>query len=221
MSARLLLISSALLTAQVSAANLALNATYAYTDGPMPQFDGGTFYFDDGHAGNSSPNAFDSGDLNDDTFFTTGAPTSPAVNTVVAWNPVTDGSGAVIPTEITFDLGTLADITSVSLYSYVYTSFALGAPDDFNLSFSTDGLSFTPQNTINTNFTYTTGQQFITTNLSQTARYVRLNIDGDTIGGDKYSLTEIQIEGTAIPEPSTSGLLLLSASALLIRKRRR
>ncbi|GAA5494779.1 hypothetical protein Rhal01_00943 [Rubritalea halochordaticola] len=203
----------------LQAANLALSGTYAYTSGPMPQFSGGTYYFDDGHAGNTVNGAYDSGDLNNDIFFASGAPTSPTINTVVAWNPVSTGDGDLIPSEITFDLGTQAEITSVTVFSYIYTSFALGAPDDFTLSFSSDNVSYTPASSVNTNFTYTTGEQSVTENISQTARYVRLSFDGDTVGGDKYSLTEIQIEGTAIPEPSSLALLGLGSLALLRRRR--
>ncbi|NWK55557.1 discoidin domain-containing protein [Verrucomicrobiaceae bacterium N1E253] len=202
------------------AANLALGGTYSYTTSPMPVFSGGTHYRDDDatageHDGYTTPGAYDNGDLNDGEIFTTGNPVFVG-SPIVAWDPV---NVTPIPVTIIFDLGSLADISSVKINSYVRTDFALGAPDDYDLSFSTDNITFTTPTPVITGFAFTTGDVNHTEVVNQQARYVKFDFDGDSNGGDKFGLTEISIEGTAVPEPSS--LSLLGLTSLILLKRRR
>ncbi|MDA7917688.1 hypothetical protein N9B74_01375 [bacterium] len=215
---RILLVAA--LFGSAKAANLALDGTYAYTTGPMPVFSGGTWYRDDDptlgdHTGYTTAGSYSDGDLNDGEIFSSGNPVFVG-SPIVAWDPV---NVTPIPVTIVFDLGTLADITSVKINSFIRTDFALGAPDDYNLSFSTDNVTFTPESTVATGFPFTTGDVNHTQAVTEQARYVRLSFDGDSNGGDKFSLTEISIEGTAVPEPSMFSILAIGMLALVRRKR--
>ena len=199
-----------------NAANVALGSTYSYSE--LPRFSGGTHYFDDSgsvnHDGYTTAGAFDNGDLNDGVIFTTGNPVFVG-SPIVAWDPTPKAA------VITFDLGAAYDITEVKLDSFVRTDFALGAPDDYELSFSSDNITYGAASTVTTNFTFVTGGKSHTETVSAQARYVRLSFDGDSNGGDKWGLTEVSIEGTIpAPEPSSAALLGLGGLALILRRRK-
>lgn len=214
----LILTVAPLLATTALSANLALSGTYSYEGSDrLPGFNGTTtgFYIDSGHTGYTDIVNFDSGELNDGVIITTGSPTEAAQDaSFAAWNPLGTAS------QITFDLGSLFNISSVTLNSYIYTAFAVGAPDSFEVEFSTDGTIYTGSSIVPTGFTYTDGDQSVTENVSQAAQFVRFQIAGNSPGGDKYSITEIGIEGTPIPEPSSTILLGLAGLLGLTRRRR-
>lgn len=206
--------------ALVAPAFSALSYSYAYDLMPSHE-QGGTIYADDLHTGPA--NVFDAtGDLNDGVVYGNGVTDDPVldgggVNSMVGWSSV---GGGDTPATITVDLGGLFNVTDIDLTTYAFSPFNLGAPDDVTISYSAD------------NVTYGTGTLHILTDggngpvahstgsTGSGVRYIRLAFDGDETAGDKWGLTELSIEGTAVPEPSSAALLGLGGLALILRRRK-
>ncbi|MGB0990851.1 MAG: PEP-CTERM sorting domain-containing protein [Akkermansiaceae bacterium] len=201
-----------LLTCHASAA-----ISYSYSYDLMPRFSGsGAIYADDLHSGPA--NTYDAtGDLNDGIVYAGSNPVdSPATSSMVAWNPAPG-----TPATITVDLGALYNLTSVELTTYAFTAFALGHPDDVTITTSADDITYAGSAL---HIMDTSSNGAILQSITRTdsgVRYIKLAFDGDTHdSNDKYGLTELAIEGTPVPEPSSSALLGLAGLAIILRRRK-
>lgn len=213
----------------ISQSDAALGYSYAYTGGGTPGYTtGAPNYSDNLHSGTTGingtiPTVYDStGDLNDGTLVTSGAPTD-AYPGVVSWGYENSTDIA----QITCDLGGLYDVTEVRMDSYIYLAFKNGTPDDVDISFSTDGSSYSTPTNYLTDFggITTDGNQVETITLSATGvQFVRLHFDGgwnnNTANINKWTLSELTIEGVAVPEPSHAAFLGLAGLGLMLRRRR-
>jgi len=134
---------------------------------------------------------------------------------MVAWNPA-PGNAATI----TVDLGGLFDLSSVELTTYSFFAFAVGHPDDVTISTSVDNVTY-GAGTLHSWAAPADGGQLQSIARTDTSiRYIQLAFDGDSHTGDKWALTELAMEGTAVPEPSSTVLLGLGGLALILRRRK-
>jgi len=148
------------------------------------------------------------GDLTDGLFVGSIAPDDSSVG----WQ-----SGTRVDIDFTFDRERIID--RVLIDYNVYLSFGNDAPDDMQLSFSTDGVSYSTPVTY-TGFTGTGLQNMLALDIpNQYARYARLRFDGGTAnGGSKYLIDEVTF--TAVPEPATLALFGIGAALSALRRRR-
>ena len=117
---------------------------------------------------------------------------------------------------ITFDFGHLVDFESFELHINNSGNGCTAMFANANLSFSTDGISF------GDDMVYTTppeelgnpSARFVMIDMPRTSRYVRATLDHTA-----YWLFLSEVRFTAIPEPSTT-LLLMTASLFALRRRR-
>ena len=203
------------LTVAANAATIA----YSYSYDLMPSHNGaGALYNDDLHSGPAG--TFDStGDLNDGVVYAGSNPVTDNPNSMVAWS---QSSGADTPATITVDLGALYDLSAIDLTTYSFTAFALGHPDDVTVSTSADNVTYSGSTLHTLAAAPADGGVLQTIARTDTGvRYIQLAFDGDETSGDKWGLTEMRIDGTAVvPEPSSTALLGLGGLALILRRRK-
>ena len=194
----------------------AISYTYSYDD--APGFSSG-IYEDDGagFALTDTNTPFASGDLNDGVVYSGGNPVTDngGATSMVAWNPAPG-----TPATITVDLGGLYDLSSVELTTYAFTAFNLGHPDDVTISTSVDNITYSGDQ-LHSWVNPANGPALESIARTDTGiRYIQLEFDGNSHTGDKWGLTELAIEGTAVPEPSSTALLGLGGLALILRRRK-
>ncbi len=215
-------------TTGLHAANIALGAEYAYTTMPEAWDFNATyinFYTDNvrGHAGYTTPNAFDTGDLTDGVIQTTGTPGSNTATDASIGFGSTPGGSWIPPysSTIVFDLAGSFSISNISVGTYVYTDFANGAPVSVGVSFSSDNVTYSSVTNYNFAAATTNGHYYLdAAATSASANYVKLDFNGASFqSGNKFTIDEIQIEGVAVPVPSSTALLGLAACGLMLRRR--
>lgn len=122
---------------------------------------------------------------------------------------------------LVFDLGTFHSIQSLTIWSYRYS--IPRSVKDFNLAYSVDGISFTPDGAGTRTLAQTdVGQTFGSSDV--VARYVRMNIINNYGDSNYMGLGEVQFTGTptTVPEPASLTLIALGGvAATLTRSRRR
>lgn len=126
---------------------------------------------------------------------------------------------AVGKPSVTFDLGGLFDLTSVDIWSE--EQFTNGE-ESVTISSSTDGLTWSPTTVADSLDFIDQGAVYgdkVTVGVSSlaTGRYFKM-VFADS--GQWMMLTEIDFEGTAVPEPSTFALLGLAGLVFLLRRQR-
>jgi len=186
----------------------------------LPQYAGGTYYFDDTHV--QVPNVFGTGELTDGiTHPSAVAPTVPAQNALMAWDP------ANVATEMIIDLQGDYYVEGVRLGAHTWSPYANGAPDDVDILISTTGTAPGDFGDIaSAAFPAPPGNGHYDLDVffdRVHAKYVKLAFDGGAVLSgntpNKWMLDEATVYGEYIPEPASLSLLLLGA-ALLKRRRR-
>ncbi|MEN6505937.1 MAG: PEP-CTERM sorting domain-containing protein [Planctomycetaceae bacterium] len=127
-----------------------------------------------------------------------------------------------------FNLGGTCTVDSVTLHYVTYSPYWGYAPDSVTVSFSSDGLTYSGEQTLaggwaaNDQWWGGDNSGTVTLTGSPTANYVRVDIaiQSEPNGNSSLFLNEIQLDGTPIPEPVTMSLLALGGLAALIRRRR-
>ena len=192
-----------------AATNVAFGKSYKYEltiPGQPP------YYLDDPHAVHSSGlDVYDTGDLTDGVLGN-GTDDASTPSPIVA---LRGNGGGNLPMDVTFDLEDLYAIDNIIVGTSirgVNGQFGNYAPDDVDVSFSEDGISFGPETNYGlwaTTETLANGHFEMTLDTAgMLAQYVKLSFDGQLT--EKFVLDEITINGlqssAAVPEPSTFAL---------------
>lgn len=123
-------------------------------------------------------------------------------------------------TDITFNLGAAYDLGAVLFWNYAETGNTDRGISSVTASFSSDGLSFTGDTTLN--FAETSGDPLFVgetvSMLSEDVQYVKFT---DFVNhGDSVLAGFSEIRFATVPEPSSTALLGLGGLTLLLRRKR-
>jgi hypothetical protein len=143
--------------------------------------------------------------------------------TNVGWK---DGTTGQLKPGITFDLGGQFDLTTIDVWTE--EQFSAGGTESVTISTSTDGstwslttvadtLAWVDQGAIEGNGIDYGNKVTIDVSSLPTGQFIKM----DFVEPSQWMmLTEIDFEGTAVPEPSTTALLGLGGLALILRRRK-
>jgi len=109
---------------------------------------------------------------------------------------------------VTFDLGAVFDLSTIQVYSRTSN----GTITSIDISTSLDDSTYSGV----TGYAYTAPSGTINVSGEINARYVRFT----PISPDWAMISEVDFNGTAVPEPSTTALLGLGGLALILRRRK-
>ncbi|MEZ7957756.1 MAG: discoidin domain-containing protein [Rubritalea sp.] len=137
-------------------------------------------------------------ELNDDVTNTTTASNN------VGWNY---DSGTDRPLT-TFDLGSAWDVQTIDFY----TRTTNGTITSIDISVSLDDSTYSAV----TNYAFSAPNASLDVSLLDNARYVRVT----TYSTDWSMISEVDFNGDAVPEPTTTALLGLGGLALILRRRK-
>jgi len=109
---------------------------------------------------------------------------------------------------VTFDLGAVYDLSTIQVYSRTSN----GTIASIDISTSLDDSTYSGV----TGYAYTAPSGTIDVSAENYARYVRFT----PISPDWAMISEVDFNGTAVPEPTTTALLGLGGLALILRRRK-
>ena len=108
----------------------------------------------------------------------------------------------------TFDLGSAWDVQTID----IYTRTSNGTITSIDISVSLDDSTYSPV----TNYAFSAPTASLDVSLLDNARYVRVT----TYSTDWSMISEVDFNGDAVPEPTTTALLGLGGLALILRRRK-
>lgn len=109
---------------------------------------------------------------------------------------------------VTFDLGGVYDLNTIQVYSRTSN----GTITSIDISTSLDDSTYSAV----TSYAYSAPSGTINVSPEADARYVRFT----PISADWSMISEVDFDGTLVPEPSTTALLGLGGLALILRRRK-
>ncbi len=107
----------------------------------------------------------------------------------------------------TFDLGSAWDVQTID----IYTRTSNGTITSIDISVSLDDSTYSTV----TNYAFSAPTASLDVSLLDNARYVRVT----TYSTDWSMISEVDFNGDAVPEPTTTALLGLGGLALILRRR--
>ena len=131
-----------------------------------------------------------------------------------------------IGTTLTFDLVVASTVDAVELWTYARTGEDLRGMQSFDISFSTDGINYSPTIAISgvamgLGTDPSTGVQTLDFASQTSVTNIRIdNITTFDTGGNIDYIGISEIRFSAVPEPSTTALLGLCGLALILRRRK-
>lgn len=108
----------------------------------------------------------------------------------------------------TFDLGSAWDVQTID----IYTRTSNGTITSIDISVSLDDSTYSTV----TNYAFSAPTASLDVSLLDNARYVRVT----TYSTDWSMISEVDFNGDAVPEPTTTALLGLGGLALILRRRK-
>ena len=140
------------------------------------------------------------------------------------WFTAGENDGDVV---FEFDLGAMYNVDSFAAWGYHFGVNNGNSIKEVTLDFSTDGgTTYGSSQAINVDFPSSPNLATIVDLTATNANYIKMTVTdnhfGDAAGGDRVGIAEIRFtSATAVPEPTSLGILGLGVLGLVARRRRR